>query len=238
MERSRIMKSHRTAACAVAVGLLCSITSSVRAEPPGPVVFSEIMWMGSTASSSDEWVELFNRSRDPVDLSGWVITRLGSDGETVEMLRLDPVSLAAGDVFLVANYSDGNSRTVLGVTPGLVSSAVSLSNSKLQVRLYDAPPEEGGRLIDTADDGSGAPFAGDGTLKQAMVRIDFEMDGTQGEAWVTAVEAAGWQPGASELGTPGSIPARLLPASPPPSPTAVPTMGWAEVKTSAGSAVN
>lgn len=77
------------------------------------------------------------------------------------------------------------------------------------------PPEEGGRLIDAADDGGGVPLAGDGKLKQAMVRVDFQMDGTQGEDWETAVEAAGWQQGASELGTPGSIPARLLPTPPP-----------------------
>jgi hypothetical protein len=238
MERSRIMKPHRTAVCAIAVGLLCSIASTARAEPPGPVVLSEIMWMGSSASSSDEWIELFNRSADSVDLTGWVITRLGSDGEATEMLRLEPVSLSAGGVLLISNYSDGNSRTVLGVTPDVVNSAVSLANSKLQVRLYDGAPDEGGRLIDAADDGSGAPLAGDGKLKQAMVRADFEMDGTQGEAWVTAVEAAGWQPGAAELGTPGSIPARLVPTSLPPSPTAVPTMGWADVKASARRSVN
>ena len=232
------MKTHRAVACAIATGLLCSLASSVRAEPPGPVVFSEIMWMGSSASSSDEWIELFNRSAAPIDLSGWVITRLGSDGEPTEMLRLEPASMAPSGVFLISNYSDGNARTVLGVTPDLVSSAVSLSNSKLQVWLFDAPPEEGGRLIDAADDGGGVPLAGDGKLKQAMVRVDFQMDGTQSEAWETAVEAAGWQQGASELGTPGSIPTRLLPTPLPPSPTAVPAMGWADVKASARGAVN
>ena len=232
------MKPHRTVASAIVAGLLCSVASSAGAEPPGPVVFSEIMWMGSSASSSDEWVELFNCSAAPVDMSGWVITRLASDGEPTEMLQLEALSLDPGGVFLISNYADGNSRTVLGVTPGLVTSTVSLSNSKLQVRLYDAPPEDGGRLIDAADDGSGAPLAGDGTLKQAMVRVDFEMDGSQSEAWATAVEAAGWKQGASELGTPGSIPARLLPTSPPPSPTAVPTMGWADVKASMQGGVN
>jgi hypothetical protein len=84
---------------------------------------------------------LFNRSAAPIDLSGWVITRLGSDGEATEMLRLGPVSMAPSGVFLISNYSDGNARTVLGVTPDLVSSAVSLSNSKLQVWLFDAPPK-------------------------------------------------------------------------------------------------
>ena len=75
-------------------------------------------------------------------------------------------------------------------------------------------------------------MAGDGKLKQAMVRVDFQMDGTRSEAWVTAVEADGWRQGASELGTPGSIPVRLMPTSVPPSPTAVPSLGWADVKAS------
>ena len=44
-------------------------------EEPGSVVVSELMWSGSSASSSDEWIELFNRGSEPVDLKGWTITR-------------------------------------------------------------------------------------------------------------------------------------------------------------------
>ena len=43
---------------------------SAQAAPPREVVFSEIMWMGSSSSSADEWIELYNRSDDEIDLAG------------------------------------------------------------------------------------------------------------------------------------------------------------------------
>ena len=52
------------------------------------VVFSEIMWMGSSVSSADEWIELYNAGDTPQDLSQWTLTRLTSEGEQV-MLVID-----------------------------------------------------------------------------------------------------------------------------------------------------
>jgi len=46
------------------------------AAPPGPIVISELMWSGSSGSSADEWIELYNRSAATIDLSGWTLTRL------------------------------------------------------------------------------------------------------------------------------------------------------------------
>jgi hypothetical protein len=37
------------------------------------VVLSEIAWKGTTASSSDEWIELHNKTSCTVDLSGWTL---------------------------------------------------------------------------------------------------------------------------------------------------------------------
>ncbi|MDO8524798.1 MAG: lamin tail domain-containing protein [bacterium] len=37
------------------------------------VIFNEVTWMGSTKSSSDEWIELKNISVKPIDLNGWQI---------------------------------------------------------------------------------------------------------------------------------------------------------------------
>ena len=45
------------------------------------VVFSEIMWMGSNASSADEWIEFYNAGSSPQNLQVWTITRLTSQGE-------------------------------------------------------------------------------------------------------------------------------------------------------------
>ena len=35
------------------------------------VVISEIAWMGSTSSSTDEWLELHNNTATAIDLTGW-----------------------------------------------------------------------------------------------------------------------------------------------------------------------
>jgi len=118
------------------------------------------------------------------------------------MLEIPEGIIEAGGYFL-SNYDAENSR--INVTPDFVTSAVSLDNSKLILRLYDGPWDEGGALIDTADDGVGAPAAGDAELKYSMVRNDIPGDGTQSENWHTAAISIGWDAGATERGTPGSV---------------------------------
>jgi len=193
--------------------LLCAWATSLQATIPGPVVFSELMWMGSNASNADEWIELYNRGETEIDLAGWTITRLTQDGEQV-MLQLEQGKLPPGAVFLIANYGPANARSQLAVEPHRVHAAVSLPNNKLQLRLYDGHPDQGGRLMDVADDGTGGPLAGDAGLKRAMVRIAFQQEGSLSTSWATAQEASGWDEGATELGTPGRIPDYLRPVSP------------------------
>ncbi len=176
---------------------------------PGPIVISELMWSGSTASTADEWIELYNPSDAAVDLTGWTLTYRSGDEEKV-MIVLDAAEVSAGQTFLIANYAAEHKNSLLAVEPQRVDSAVSLPNTKLLLHLYDGDPQAGGQLIDVADDGRGAPFAGDSASKSAMVRIAFDQPGDQPESWATATEQSGWDTGASELGTPGSIPAYLL----------------------------
>ncbi len=202
------------------------------AAQPGPVVISELMWSGSTASTADEWIELYNPSDSAVDVAGWTLT-YRSGAEDKVMFVLD-AAIPAGQTFLIANYAADHKNSLLAVQPQLVDAAVSLPNTKLLLQLYDGDPQAGGQLIDVADDGRGAPFAGDSASKSAMVRIAFDQPGDQSESWATATEQSGWDSGASELGTPGSIPAYLLPdGSEAPEPvmgTNVLPMSWALVK--------
>ena len=200
---------------------------------PGPVVISELMWSGSTASTADEWIELYNLSDTTVDLAGWTLTYRSGDEDKV-MIVLETGAIPAGQTFLIANYAANHKNSLLAVEPQRVNSAVSLPNTKLLLHLYDGDPQAGGQLIDVADDGRGAPFAGDSASKSAMVRIAFDQPGDQAESWATATEQSGWDAGASELGTPGSIPAYLLPeggeAPEPVLGTNVSPMSWASVK--------
>ena len=191
------------------------------------------MWPGSTASSADEWIELYNPSDATVDLAGWTLTYRNGDEDKV-MLVFEAAAIPAGQTFLIANYAANHKKSLLAVEPQLVDAAVSLPNTKLLLHLYDGDPQAGAQLIDVADDGRGAPFAGDSASKSAMVRIAFDQPGDQSESWATAIEQSGWDAGASELGTPGSIPAYLLPdADETPERvmgTSILPMSWALVK--------
>jgi hypothetical protein len=63
----------------------------------GPVVISELMWPGSTASTADEWIELYNSSDATVDLAGWTLTYRSGDEDKV-MLVFDAAAIPAGDL--------------------------------------------------------------------------------------------------------------------------------------------
>lgn len=179
--------------------------TSLWATPPGSVVFSEIMWMGSSASPADEWIELFNRGTTPINLEGWSITRQIEDRE-VTMVSIQQGTLAPGAVFLIANFPADDPRSALSVAPQLVDAGLSLPNTKLQLRLYDGDPEAGAHLVDVADDGSGAPLAGDPQEKKAMVRLLLDTDGALPMSWGTAADHAGWDAGTAAGGSPGLAP--------------------------------
>ena len=107
------------------------------------------------------------------------------------MLVFEAAAIPAGQTFLIANYAANHKKSLLAVEPQLVDAAVSLPNTKLLLHLYDGDPQAGGQLIDVADDGRGAPFAGDSASKSAMVRIAFDQPGDQSESWATATEQSG-----------------------------------------------
>ncbi len=207
--------------------LTAVISTQARAQAPGPVVFSEIMWMGSGASSADEWIELYNRSSESIDLSGWTVTRTASDGSEQVMLTIDGGIIDAGATFLIANYDSDSDRSRLAAPVQFVSAAVALPNTKLLLRLYDAAAE--GTLMDVADDGTGRPFGGATEPPSAMVREIFEMSGTRAEAWSTASEASGWRANAAEMGTPGTLPTRLRPAAETRA-TGISQTAWSQIK--------
>ena len=169
----------------------------------GDVVINEIMWMGSSISSSDEWIELRNMTDNEIDFSAtsWSIYKNDS-----LMLVIDDGILEANGYFLISNNSEDHTftggKSALNITPDFIDSSVSLSGSAIQYKLYDAKNSEGS-VIDTADDGTGAPLAGDnGDIKKSMSRKSTPGDGTLEENWCTASTSVNWDAGATELGTP------------------------------------
>ena len=165
-------------------------------------IFDELMWMGDFASASNEWIKLGNMTDSEIDISGWQITKLADDGEVLMLTIPDGSIIPPNGYFLIANSSAKDSN--IAVEPNVVDTSVSLSNTKLQLKLYDGDREIGANLIDTADDGTGRPLAGDDELKKSMVRNELVGDGTLAESWHTSEERAGWDEGAQEFGTPQS----------------------------------
>lgn len=186
--------------------LLISPLSSLAAETIEPtVLISEVAWAGSSASASDEWLELTNTGSEDVDLTGWVILGAATSGEPLALPEGSMIE--AGSVFLITNYDSSNEKSALAVESQFVTASLSLSNSGLGLVLVDAS----GTTRDHAGDG-GAPFAGstagsgaeaDGRFT-SMVRVS-TAPGDQEASWVNGAESAGFDAERTDLGTPGQL---------------------------------
>jgi hypothetical protein len=185
----------------------------------GDVVINELIWTGMAGNAGDEWLELRNMTDSPVDLSGWQLTKKRTgDGVEVLMLTIPSGTTIAGRGYLlVAEFEKDNSG--LNVEPNLMAGSGSddnadfaLANTDLQIKLYGGDFSAGGLLIDSADDGSGAPAAGLGELAGGAVYYSMERnatpgDGTQAASWHTILADTGefFDVGLTSVkGTPGS----------------------------------
>ncbi|MDP3954971.1 MAG: lamin tail domain-containing protein, partial [bacterium] len=161
-----------------------------------------IMWMGSSVNSSDEWLELRNRTSNTVDLSNWVVENLGSGTNSVTIPQ--GKSIAPNGYFLIAN--DPKETGAHNIDPDLVTS-IGITNSpseQLVLRI-----SSGGTIIDTADNSSGGWFAGvSGTGQNpdlSMERNDTPGDGIVGTNWHTATTATNIDAGAPDIATPRAV---------------------------------
>lgn len=181
----------------------------------GDIIINELMWMGSSVSASDEWIELRNMTDHSIGLSNFKLTRV--DGVETDMILpadLTGKSIPAHGYFLIANdnaYLGGDSQ--LNVTPNLWKSSLDLSNTTLQIKLYwnDGLTDN---LIDAAWNGT-APTEGvyDTTLGtekyHSMERTSVPGDGTNPFSWYTCIDEEStslyFDGGADERGTPGAV---------------------------------
>lgn len=91
-------------------------------EPSQVVVINEVMWMGSTSSSADEWIELRNTTANPVDLTGWKIENAGESGASITLNGIIP----AGGFFFLSNYVSNASAISNAITADQVTTSLSL----------------------------------------------------------------------------------------------------------------
>ncbi|OIO52017.1 hypothetical protein AUJ78_01875 [Candidatus Peregrinibacteria bacterium CG1_02_41_10] len=166
-----------------------------RAENNPTVVINELMWMGSSLSWADEWIELRNLSEEVVDLSGWQIEHAA----TSQGVLIIPVgkTLAPSGYFLISNYDVASS--VLNINPDWVTPAVSLNNNGEDLILKTA---SGATVVDfvLAD-----PWpAGENGLYFSMERNEIPGDGLSPGSWHTALDSVNFDAGFTGKGSPGA----------------------------------
>ncbi|MFH1405147.1 MAG: lamin tail domain-containing protein [Patescibacteria group bacterium] len=168
------------------------------------VFISEIAWAGSSLSNSDEWIELVNLSNTDVDLSGWTLAGAATSGGDLTIPQ--DITISANSTLIISNYEFENENSSLAQGGGLVTSSLSLSNTKLNLVLQD----DARTPIDYAG-ADGAPFAGasGGTGENAdgqyvsMVRVNPIVNGSLEDAWADATLSQGFDTDITDLGTPG-----------------------------------
>ncbi len=183
----------------------------VQAAEPGDVVINEIAWMGSSASSKDEWIELKNMTSQDIDISGWTIKGASSGGGDI-IIPEDGGEhiICANNFYLISYYSIADriidpETTILDVIVGWRvknMGNISLANANNgDLVLKDG----GGKVIDIA---KGDQWAA-GTYKKSegiycsMERNTPPNDGSLAENWHTATDSQGFIVGAIEKGSPG-----------------------------------
>jgi hypothetical protein len=132
-------------------------TATAARYDPQSLIISEVAWAGTSASSSDEWIEMFNPGSVPIDLSGWTLT----DGGDLYIALGG--GIGAGGFYLLERTDDG---TVSDIPADQIYTG-SLSNGGERLQLVDPS----GQLIDTAN-GDGGPWpAGSTAPPLSMERI-------------------------------------------------------------------
>ncbi len=178
-------------------------------------VISEVLWMGSDLSASDEWVEIActgSGSSSLCVLDGWTLTSVNTSGTEVPVARFGTGTvIASGSALVVGRFPASSSRLL--EEPGVLAPAMTLPNTKLLLHLRDAE----GNVRDTADDGIGDPMSGNNGKapdpKASMVRIDLALSGELKENWAVSTTAEGLDPDALVLATPGRLPRSVASAA-------------------------
>jgi hypothetical protein len=106
----------------------------------GDVLINEIMWMGSTDKSSDEWIELRNMTDEEIDLSGWVVVGLEETDHPLPLSGLLPSKndQATNGYFLISSQAYDDNNSGLNVKQDLLVPALNLSNKAEQLILKDS----------------------------------------------------------------------------------------------------
>ncbi len=194
--------------------LFTPLQDAFATESPPRILIGEVQWSGSSRSTADEWLELWNVSSESVSLDGWSL--VGSSERPI--FFASTTILAPQQTLLIANYAASSDKTLLvNQTITIATSSLSLSNDRLALELRDHT----GYVQDSIASATKPPAGSSTPVNTSMVRTRT----TSGWSWRSATSA--FFVGAPDLGTPGvcdecSIPVSVLPQTEPEHPSSPP----------------
>lgn len=146
----------------------------------GDVVINEIAWMGTKASQYAEWIELYNTTSNPIDLSGWKIIEGGSGATVVTLANLIQVN----NYYLIERVTASSPHAFFDIATNISSSFVGggLANTGEKLTLQDSE----GNIIDIVD--GSTQWYGAGVASpdyKSMERIDPYKSGSDSTNWAT-----------------------------------------------------
>lgn len=160
---------------------------------PKDVVINEIAWMGTQASYTDEWMELYNNTDSAINLSGWSLA--STDGTPSIALS---GTIPGHGYFLLERTSD---QTVSDIPADKIYTGALEDNGE-HLQLKDPT----GQVIDEVDCSS-KWFAGSATTRATMERLHPLLHGSHASSWGTnnGVTRNGLDAGSNPInGTPKS----------------------------------
>src|SRR3989338_4092356 len=162
-----------------------------------PVVINEIAWMGTQAQANDEWIELYNKTDEDIDLAGWT---LESKNKSLN-IQLSGI-IKVGSYFLLERTASTTTDQAEDMT-----FTSSINNSGPEASLY---LKNGSTTIDYIDFGYW-PTGGNtaANSRRAMERVSPYAEGNNIYNWKTYSEtdAPPFAQDAKDnniLGTPGA----------------------------------
>ena len=149
-----------------------------------PVIINEAAWAGSSASAADEWIELYNRSSQSVNLANWVL--YASDG--VPYVNLSGV-IFAGGYYLIERTDDNTVSDVAAdlVTPFSGSGAGSGLENSGEILVLSHASTTIDQTVLCSNNWCGGSVSG---VYPTMERIDPDVAGTDSTNWGTSNSGA------------------------------------------------
>ena len=142
------------------------------ADSPKTIIINEIAWMGTLKNSSDEWIELYNKTDKNIPLQGWTLKAI----DKTPTINLEGIIPAQG--FYLLERTDDNTVSDIPADQIYVK---ALSNSGEILQLFDSQDD----IVDEINCKAGW-IDGDNQTKQTMERKRSENLGIAKENWQTS----------------------------------------------------